>query len=60
MFLLGDIERQVVKAPLAATISPYLISLTHPTHVWKDRPPQRELRPLLFSTSCVVFFNVAC
>ena len=51
MFLLGAIERQLVKAPLAAAISPCLISLTHPTHVWKDRPPHRELGPLLFSTS---------
>ena len=25
---------QLVKAPLAAAISPYLISLTHPTHAW--------------------------
>ena len=31
-FLLSEIERQQVKAPLAAAISSYLISLTHPTH----------------------------
>ena len=31
-FLLSEIERQLVKAPLAAAISSYLISLTHPTH----------------------------
>ena len=31
--LLSEIEHQLVKAPLAATISSYLISLTHP-------PPQ--------------------
>ena len=30
--LLSEIERQLVKAPLAAAISSYLISLTHPTH----------------------------
>ena len=30
--LLSEIERQLVKAPLAAVISPYMISLTHPTH----------------------------
>ena len=28
---LSEIGRQLVKAPLAAAISPYLISLTHPT-----------------------------
>ena len=27
---LSEIERQLVKAPLAAAISSYLISLTHP------------------------------
>ena len=32
--LLSEIGRQLVKAPLAAAISPYLISLTHPTHAW--------------------------
>ena len=31
-FYLSEIERQLVKAPLVAAISPYLISLTHPTH----------------------------
>ena len=30
--LLHEIEHQLVKAPLAAAISSYLISLTHPTH----------------------------
>ena len=35
--LLSEIGRQLVKAPLAATISPYLISLTHPTHAWNER-----------------------
>ena len=29
-FYLSEIGRQLVKAPLAAAISPYLISLTHP------------------------------
>ena len=33
-FLLSEIEPQLVKAPLAAAISSYLISLTHPTHTW--------------------------
>ena len=58
-FLLSEIERQLVKAPLAAAIGSYLISLAHPTHAWNvqwnnkttDRPQHRELRPLLFSTS---------
>ena len=35
--LLSEIGRQLVKAPLAAAISPYLISLTHPTHAWNKR-----------------------
>ena len=30
--ILSEIGRQLVKAPLAATISSYLISLTNPTH----------------------------
>ena len=34
-FYLCEIGRQLVKAPLAAAISPYLISLTHPTYAWK-------------------------
>ena len=58
-FYLSEIGRQLVKVPLAAAISPYLISLTHPTHAWNvqwnnettDRPQHRELRPLHFSTS---------
>ena len=33
-FLLSEIERQLVKAPLAAAIGSYLISLAHPTHAW--------------------------
>ena len=32
ILLLGEIERELVKAPLAAAISPYLISLIHPIH----------------------------
>ena len=39
--LLGEIGRQLVKAPLAAAISPYLISPTHPTHAWNVRWNQR-------------------
>ena len=31
-FRLGEIGRQLLKAPLAAAISPYLISPTHLTH----------------------------
>ena len=31
-FLLGEIKRQLVKAPLGAAISSYLTSLTHPAH----------------------------
>ena len=38
VLLLGEIERQLVKAPLAAAISPYLISPTHPTHAWTTTP----------------------
>ena len=30
--LLSEIERQLVKAPLAVAIGSYFISLTHPTH----------------------------
>ena len=53
-FYLSEIGRQRVEAPLAAAISPYLISPTHPTHAWNvqwnndttDRPQHRELRPL--------------
>ena len=55
-FCLSEIGRQLVKAPLAAAISPYLISLIHPTHAWNvqwnnettDKPQHQELRPLLF------------
>ena len=32
--LLSEIERQLVKAPLAIAIGSYLISLAHPTHAW--------------------------
>ena len=61
-FYLSEIGRQLVKAPMAAAISPYLTSLTHPTHPWNvqwnnettDRLQHRELRPLLFSTSVEV------
>ena len=35
--LLSEIERQLVKAPLAAAISSFLISLTHPAHAGKVR-----------------------
>ena len=55
------IGRRCVKAPLAAAISPQLISPTHPTrasHARSDmrewqraRPHHRELGPLLFANS---------
>ena len=51
LWLLGEIERQLVKAPLAAAFSPYFDLTPHPTHAWRGRPPHRELRALLFSTS---------
>ena len=35
VYILGEVERQLVKAPLAAAISPYLISTTHPTPCMK-------------------------
>ena len=55
ILLLNEIKRQLVKAPLAAAISLYLISPTQPMHEMldeirdKDGQPHRELRPLLFS-----------
>ena len=36
-FFLSEIGRQLVKAPLAAVISPYLISPSYPTHAWNVR-----------------------
>ena len=55
ILLLGEIDRQLVKAPVAAAISPHLISPAQLIHEMldetRDRPPQRELRLLLFSTS---------
>ena len=52
--LLSEIGCQLVKTPLVAVISPYLISLTHPPmhEMWdetRDRPQHWELRALLFS-----------
>ena len=41
------------KAPQAARYQS-ISDLTHPIHTWGDRPPHRELRPLLFSTSAWV------
>ena len=32
ILFLSEIGRQLLKAPLAAAINPYLISLTHQTH----------------------------
>ena len=55
--LIEWVERQFVKAPQAAAISSYIWSHspTQPMHEMynetTDRPPHRELRPLLFSTS---------
>ena len=57
ILLLGEIGRQLVKAPLAAAISPYLKSPTYPLPMHemldetRNRPPQWGLCPLLFSTS---------
>ena len=53
ILLFGEIGRQLVKAPLAAAISPYLISPTHPTmhemiDETRDKPQHRELCALLF------------
>ena len=36
-FYLSEMGRQLVKAPLAAAISPYVISLTHPMKQWNYR-----------------------
>ena len=56
--LLSRIERQLAKAPLAAAISPYLISLTHPpmhmhemkneTKCLDDSIPAKETYSCLF------------
>ena len=51
ILLLGKIERHLVKVPLAAAISPNLISPTYPTHALKHTPPNQELHPLLVLTS---------
>ena len=54
---LGDIERQLVKVPLATAIS------LQPLHEMldetrdRDRQPHRELCPLLFSTSVWVLLT---
>ena len=64
-FYLSEIGRQLVKAPLAAAISPYLISPTQPMHEMLDetrdreRPPHRELLHHSFQQVCG-FFNVPC
>ena len=53
--LLSEIGRQLVKAPLAAAISPFWShSPTQPMHETRDRPPHRESHPLLFPTSAWV------
>ena len=51
-FYLSEIGRQLVKAPLAAAITPYLISPTHPTHAW-------NVQWNSFQQVCG-FFNVPC
>ena len=62
---LSEIERQLVKAPLAAAINSYLISLTHPTHAWSvqwnlqiDHNTGNYV-PCSFRQVCG-FFNVPC
>ena len=57
--LLSEIGRQLVKEPLAATISPYLITQPPNPCMTRDRPQHRELQALLFSISVWVF-NVPC
>ena len=49
-FYLSEIGRQLVKAPLAASVSPYLISPTHPTHAWNVQWNVQSL-PLSLSLS---------
>ena len=46
-FLQGEVGRRSVKVTLAAAISPYLISPTHPTHacMGKDDRPQHQGSP---------------
>ena len=44
-FYLSEIGRQLVKAPLAAVISPYLISPNHPTHAWNVQWNRAEQQP---------------
>ena len=53
-FFLVRSDVSLYKVPQAATISPFLISPTHPTHTWRDRPQHGELRPLLFSDKYVI------
>ena len=60
VFLCGEIGRQLVKAPLAAAISPYLISPTPPNPTHPTQPMQKidhhtgDYVPYSFSS----FFNV--
>ena len=54
---LNDIGHQLVKAPMAAAISPFMISLTHPTHeyMWTGQTtaPGTTSLSVLFSNSDV-------
>ena len=53
--LMSEIGRQLVKAPLAAAISPYLISLTHTTHAWNVRWNYRQTTTP--GTTCPTLFD---
>ena len=54
-FAVGS-DVSILRAPMAAAISPFLSPLNPPNSVMsddvsEDRPQHRELRPLLFSNS---------
>ena len=57
--LLSEIERQLVKAPLAAAISPFLISLTHPYMKCEIDHHTGNIVPYSFR-QVRGFFNVPC
>ena len=65
-FYLSEIGRQLVKAPLAAAISPYLISPTQPMHEMYNETMTLQIDhntanyvPYSFRQVCG-FFNVPC
>ena len=50
--LRGEIGRQLVKAPMEAAISPFMISPTQPMNTFEQaRPQHKGLRPLLLSNT---------